>query len=94
QGKKMQETISRQEVQEQHEYLRSFTLEQRIVRLRMKPDRADVILPAAQIYLTIMDYAGIEEMIVPKIGLSDGIILDMFNAWKASPARFEKDYVA
>jgi exopolyphosphatase / guanosine-5'-triphosphate,3'-diphosphate pyrophosphatase len=93
QGKKMQETISRKEIEEQHNYLSSFSLEQRIVKLRMKPDRADVILPAARIYLTIMEHAGISDMIVPKIGLSDGIILDMFNSWKESPVRWKRDFI-
>lgn len=93
QGKKMQETLNRKEIQEQFEYLSSFTFDQRIVRLRMKPDRADVIIPAARIYMNIMDYAGINDMIVPKIGLSDGIILDMFNSWKASPSIWKKDFI-
>jgi exopolyphosphatase / guanosine-5'-triphosphate,3'-diphosphate pyrophosphatase len=92
QGKKMQETITRPEIAELHRYLQSFTLEQRIVRLRMKPDRADVIMPASEIYLRIMESAGIREMLVPKIGLSDGIILDMFNSWKISPAQWKKDF--
>jgi len=94
QGKKMNETISRTEIEELYAYLSSFTLEQRIARLRMKPDRADVILPAARIYLSILESAGVEEMIVPKIGLSDGIILEMFNAWKTSPSVWKREFVS
>jgi len=56
---------------------------ERIVRLKMKPDRADVILPATEIFSKIMDFAEIQEMIVPKIGLSDGIILELFEDWKS-----------
>lgn len=94
QGKKMNETISRREIRDLSNHLAGFTLEQRIVRLRMKPDRADVILPAAHIYLKFLEYAGVNEMIVPKIGLSDGIILDMFKAWKTSPEVWNRKFTS
>ena len=31
-----------------------------------------------------MEYAGVKEMLVPKIGLADGIILSIFNEWKST----------
>jgi exopolyphosphatase / guanosine-5'-triphosphate,3'-diphosphate pyrophosphatase len=93
QGKKPSEYLSLQEIKEQYVFLKSHTFDQRVVRLRMKPDRADVILPAAEIYLRIMEYAGIEELMVPKIGLSDGIILDMFNSWKTSKSTWQRDFI-
>jgi exopolyphosphatase / guanosine-5'-triphosphate,3'-diphosphate pyrophosphatase len=55
-------------------FLKQFTFEERVTQLGLNPDRADVILPAAKIFLTVMKTAGIEKMIVPQIGLSDGII--------------------
>lgn len=82
QGKKMSEVLSYNELQEQYELLKSYSYEQRITRLRLKPDRADVIIPACEIYLRLARYAGIQEILVPKIGLADGIILDIFNGWK------------
>lgn len=82
QGKKMSEGLSIKELQEQYALLKSYSYEQRITRLRLKPDRADVIIPACEIYLNIARYAGIQEILVPKIGLADGIILDIFNNWK------------
>jgi exopolyphosphatase/guanosine-5'-triphosphate,3'-diphosphate pyrophosphatase len=85
QGKKPTDLLSRKELEGQYEMLKSYTLEERIIKLKMKPDRADVIIPAAEIYLRLMNYAGIEKMQVPKIGLSDGIILDLFNWWKQQP---------
>ena len=60
-------------------YLESFTVEQRIEELGLKEDRADVIVPAGQIYLQVMKLAQIDQMIVPKIGLSDGIIYDLYS---------------
>jgi exopolyphosphatase / guanosine-5'-triphosphate,3'-diphosphate pyrophosphatase len=82
QGKKPAETISKDEIEKQYEFLKSHTLEQRIIALKMKPDRADVIIPACEIYLRMMSYSNVCKMLVPKIGLGDGIILDIFNNWK------------
>ncbi len=90
QGKKPSELLSRKELESQYEMLKSHTLEDRIIKLKMKPDRADVIIPAAEIYLRLMSYAGIDKMQVPKIGLSDGIILDLFNWWKQQPQLSKK----
>lgn len=82
QGKKPQEFITAKEIREQHQNLLPMTVDQRIVRLKLRPDRADVIVPACEIYIRLMKYAGIREMLVPKIGLADGIILDIFAHWK------------
>jgi exopolyphosphatase / guanosine-5'-triphosphate,3'-diphosphate pyrophosphatase len=56
------------------EYVSSFTYEERINKLRLNADRADVIVPAAQIYLSAMKWAGAKNIIVPDLGLKDGII--------------------
>ena len=85
-GKKPNQTISITEIKEQYEALRLLTMEQRITKLKMKPDRADVIIPACEIYLRLMGYANIANMIVPKIGLADGIILDLFENWQLEQA--------
>jgi exopolyphosphatase/guanosine-5'-triphosphate,3'-diphosphate pyrophosphatase len=85
-GKKPNQTISLAEIKEQYEALRALTMEQRITKLKMKPDRADVIIPACEIYLRLMGYANISNMIVPKIGLADGVILDLFENWQLEQA--------
>ncbi len=85
-GKKPNQTISLTEIKEQYEALRALTMEQRITKLKMKPDRADVIIPACEIYLRLMGYANISNMIVPKIGLADGVILDLFENWQLEQA--------
>jgi len=59
--------------------LSSFNLEDRIRTYKLKEDRADVILPALQIYINVMRWTGIEEIFVPKIGLSDGLIQSLYN---------------
>ena len=59
--------------------LSSFSLSERIRIYKMKDDRADVIVPALQIYVNVMRWAGIEEIYVPKIGLADGIIQKLYE---------------
>ena len=63
-------------------YLRtveSFSYEERISKLNMNLDRADVILPALNIYISAMKWSGAKEIYVPKIGLSDGIIRSLYQ---------------
>jgi len=54
--------------------LQKFTYEERITKLNLNQDRADVIIPATRIYLSAMKWSGAKDIYVPKIGLSDGII--------------------
>lgn len=72
------EPLARQDVQQQRDRIASFSFEDRVRQLRLRPDRADVIIPAADIFLRIMEFADIDEVFVPKVGLADGIIYDMY----------------
>jgi exopolyphosphatase/guanosine-5'-triphosphate,3'-diphosphate pyrophosphatase len=62
----------------QYQYLSSLTYEQRIAELGLNTDRADVIIPATQIYLNAMKWSGARQIYVPKIGLSDGIVKALY----------------
>ena len=53
--------------------------EDRITKLGMNYDRADVIIPALKIYLSAMKWSKADCVYVPKIGLSDGIIKSLYN---------------
>jgi exopolyphosphatase/guanosine-5'-triphosphate,3'-diphosphate pyrophosphatase len=55
-------------------YLSSFSLKDRINVLGLNQDRADVIIPACEIYLTVLKVANIKNIYVPTVGLVDGII--------------------
>ncbi|MBK7086787.1 MAG: hypothetical protein IPH53_19930 [Flavobacteriales bacterium] len=72
------EPLSLSEIHEQRERIASYSFEDRVKVLRLRPDRADVVIPAADIFLRIMEYANIEEIFVPKVGLADGIIYDLY----------------
>lgn len=54
--------------------LQTYSYEERITEMDLNQDRADVIIPAARIYLSAMKWSGAKDIYVPKIGLSDGII--------------------
>lgn len=54
--------------------LESLSYEDRIVKFVLNPDRADVIIPAARIYLKALEWSGGQRIYVPKFGLSDGMI--------------------
>lgn len=60
----------------------SFTVRERIENYKLREDRADVIVPALQIYVNVMRWAGIEEIYVPKIGLADGLIHMLYDEIK------------
>jgi exopolyphosphatase / guanosine-5'-triphosphate,3'-diphosphate pyrophosphatase len=72
------EPLSAAEIGEQRDRIAEYSFEDRVRVLRLRPDRADVVLPAADIFLRIMGYANITEIFVPKVGLADGIIYDMY----------------
>ncbi len=72
--KKQNRPMSIKRLIELREYLESYTLQERVEVLGLNPDRADVIIPAAKIFLTVMKAADIKEIFVPQIGMSDGLI--------------------
>jgi len=82
QGKKPMEMISNSEIKVLYKQLNSVSLDERIFTFKLRPDRADVIIPACEIYLRIMEIGSIKQMLVPKIGLSDGMILHMAGQLK------------
>ena len=50
----------------------------------LKEDRADVIVPALQIYVNVMRWIDAEEIFVPKIGLADGLIQALYREMQAT----------
>ena len=65
-----------------NEKLKQYSTDERIEMYKLKPDRADIITHAADIYLDVAKTLGARSFIVPKIGLIDGIIHLLYVKWK------------
>lgn len=76
------ELITTSEIREIYEQINALTYDERMEQLGLKRDRADVIIPASEIYLRMLEAAGIEQVMVPKIGLVDGIILKLHERYR------------
>ena len=55
------------------------TVEERMKKLDLRIDRADVILPAAIVLQKIMKQAGMEEVLIPRVGLKEGVLIDLVD---------------
>ncbi len=60
-------------------YVDEYTLNERILLLKMNPDRADVIIPASEIYIKTMFFAQSDHIMVPQVGLKDGVIYELYD---------------
>lgn len=86
--KKDGKPLSAELLRDYYKELSNVSLAERMRLYKLREDRADVILPALQIYINIMRWANIDEIYVPKIGLADGLIQILYNeisskAWAA-----------
>jgi exopolyphosphatase/guanosine-5'-triphosphate,3'-diphosphate pyrophosphatase len=77
--KKENKNLSYNKLKGINDMLNSYTYAERVEVLGLKPDRADVIIHASKIFITIMKTADIEDIFVPQIGLSDGIVHDLYD---------------
>ncbi len=69
-------------IREFYKVLEPLSVEERMDTYSLKKDRADVIVPALRIYANAMKWANIDEILVPKIGLADGLINHLFEQVK------------
>ncbi len=71
-----------EEVKAWHRRLKVLSYDQKISKLALRPDRADVIVPATELFLFALSKSGCEQIIVPKVGLVDGIVHQLYNRYK------------
>ncbi len=76
-GNSMQ-PIALKKIQKLRININDLSIEERINKFQLKEDRADVIVPAMDIYIYILKELGADSVIIPKIGLSDGMIYDLY----------------
>ncbi len=79
--KKGTPSISKGQISTIYKSITSVPLEDRISEFDMNPDRADVIIPATEIFLSILKWAKSEKVYVPQIGLADGIVRELYREY-------------
>lgn len=85
-GNRDKNTLSYSQLAEGHEFLEGYPIEYRIETLGFRADRADVIVPAAIIFKKLMKWGNIHELQAPKIGLADGLIVELYKQHKGIPS--------
>ena len=73
-------SMSFRKMQEVQSSLMALSLEERIHKFKLNEDRADVIIPASQIYLFAMKEAKATKILVPDVGLKDGILTYLYES--------------
>ena len=79
---KESKSLSLDLLRDYYKELSNVSLIDRINIYKLKEDRADVIVPALQIYINVMRWAGTNEIYVPRIGLADGLIQHLYEEIK------------
>ena len=82
-GQTAQNFINSDQLTSAYKQLSKMPLAKRIEQLGLRPDRADVIVPAARIFVQILKWTGIQAVVAPKLGLADGLVLLQFKDMKA-----------
>jgi exopolyphosphatase/guanosine-5'-triphosphate,3'-diphosphate pyrophosphatase len=77
--KAINQSISYSFIEKFYKKISKLSYEERITKLGFNPDRSDVIVPATKLLIKSMQYAKSKEVIVPRIGLADGIIRKLNN---------------
>jgi exopolyphosphatase/guanosine-5'-triphosphate,3'-diphosphate pyrophosphatase len=67
------------DLEKMRNYIEKFSLMERMNKLQLNADRADVIVPASDIYISVMKWAGATEIMVPDLGLKDGILMLVYE---------------
>jgi len=81
-------TVSLRKIRKTRDMVDAYSIEDRIYTLQMNPDRADVIIPASNIYIQVMEWAHATSILVPEVGLKDGIMLYLYEKNKLQPKLF------
>ena len=83
-GSKSGKPISYLSIKDLSNTLMEFNYQERMMKFDLNPDRADVIIPALNIFITTMEFVKANKIFVPKSGLVDGMINEIFYENNAS----------
>jgi exopolyphosphatase/guanosine-5'-triphosphate,3'-diphosphate pyrophosphatase len=77
--KKEGKAVTLEELKEYYKTFSILTVDERIRQFNLREDRADVIVPALQVFINVMRWVDAKEVFVPKIGLADGLIQHLYS---------------
>ena len=72
-------TVNINKIKEIQKSIAAMPMHERINELQLNPDRADVIIPASEIYISVMEWANSSQILVPSVGLKDGMMLYLYQ---------------
>lgn len=76
--------FTKEEIKEWHRKLKVLSFDEKISKLGLRADRADVIVPATELFLFALSKSGCEGVIAPKVGLVDGIMHHLYDEYKVN----------
>ena len=85
-GNKMGVPLKKKYLKEVYTQLSGVSTEERMLQYDLNPDRADVITHALRIYLRTMEWSGARKILVPKKGLADGIVRNLYREYYHRPS--------
>lgn len=89
--KRKEAEVHLEDLQKTYQTLHAMTIDERILQYGFRPDRADVIVPATEIFMHIMNRLNMKTLYVPKVGLGDGMIHEMYEKMtKSKKSRTKK----
>lgn len=74
-GKPMSVSVIKKYLKE----MQQLSVEERMQHYQIREDRADVIVPALQIFSNVMTWADIKHIYVPKISVADGLVKSIYS---------------
>lgn len=78
-GKAAGDKLTITKLKEVQAFVSDMTIDDRINELQLNPDRADVIIPASEIYISVMEWANSRNILVPNVGLKDGMMQHLYE---------------
>ena len=79
---KENQPLTHNELKKIYKNLNSLSYEERIIEFALNQDRSDVIIPATKLFLKIFEWSGAKVVYVPRVGLSDGMIKELYKNTK------------
>ena len=84
------EPLKKRKLKKLYRQLKNLSYDEKIAKLGLRPDRADVIVPATELFLLAMSKSGCKEVIVPKVGVADGIIHQLYDEYRNNETLFDE----